>query len=94
MPRESKTQTQAPPIVPPILTSTEASTLELIVSQQFIETQMRHLSKSITTSLGSMFEKLNQSVEYRFQNLSKEINQLKVRMDLYDLTISTPHDTQ
>ena len=44
--------------------------------------------------MGSMFEKLNQSVEYRLQNLSEEINQLKARMDMYDLTTSTPHDTQ
>ena len=44
--------------------------------------------------MGYMFEKLNQSVEYRFQHLSKEINQLKARMDMYDLTTSTPHDTQ
>ena len=55
---------------------------------------MRQLSKSITTSMCSMFEKLNQSVEYRFQNLSEEINQLKARMDMYDLTASTPYDTQ
>ena len=55
---------------------------------------MRQLLESITTSIGSMFEKLNQSVEYRFQNLSKEINQLKARMDMHDLTTSTPQDTQ
>ena len=55
---------------------------------------MRQLSESLTTSMGSMFEKLNQSVEYRFQNLNKEINQLKARMDMYDLTASTPYDTQ
>ena len=41
-----------------------------------------------------MFEKLNQSVEYKFQNLSEEINQLKARMDLYDLTTIAPHDVQ
>ena len=41
-----------------------------------------------------MFEKLNQSVEYKFQNLSVEINQLKARMDLYDLTTTTLHDVQ
>ena len=41
-----------------------------------------------------MFEKLNQSMDYRFQNLSEEINQLKARMNLYDLTTTVPHDTQ
>ena len=44
--------------------------------------------------MGSMFEKFNQLVEYRFQNLSEKINQLKTRMDMYDLTTTTPHDTQ
>ena len=33
-------------------------------------------------------------MEYRFQNLSEEINQLKVRMDLYDLTTTASHDAQ
>ena len=41
-----------------------------------------------------MFEKLNQSMEYRFQKLSEKINQLKARMDLYDLTTTAPHDVQ
>ena len=41
-----------------------------------------------------MFEKLNQFVEYTSQNLSEEINQLKVRMDLYDLTMIALHDVQ
>ena len=42
--------------------------------------------ESITTSIGSMFKKFNQSVKQRFQKLSEKINQLKGRMNLYDLT--------
>ena len=45
--------------------------------------------ESITTSIGSMFKKFNQSVEQRFQKLSEEISQLKSRMDFYDLTATT-----
>ena len=41
VPRESETQTKAPPMVTPFFTSTEASTSESLVSQQSIETQMR-----------------------------------------------------
>ena len=55
---------------------------------------MRQLSESLTTSIGSIFEKLNQYVEYKFQNLSEEINQLKARMDLYDLTTIALPDAQ
>ena len=51
---------------------------------------MRQLSQSITSSIGSMFDKLNQSVESKFQHISEEINQLKDRMDTYDLTTPTP----
>ena len=47
------------------------------------------MTESITTSIDSMFEKFNQLVEQRFQNLSEEVNQLKGRMDLYDLTTTT-----
>ena len=43
---------------------TKISTLELTVSQTYIENQMRQLNESLTTSIGSMFEKLHQSVEY------------------------------
>ena len=57
---------QAPPMEMPSPTTTEAFPSEPIVSQAFIESQMRQLSKSIITSIGSMFEKLNQSVDYRF----------------------------
>ena len=73
---------------------TETSTLEPIVSQAYIENQMRQMTESLTTSIGSMLDKLNQSMEYRFQNLSEEINQLKARMDLYDLTKIATHDVQ
>ena len=74
-----------------ILTFSEASTSKPLVSQKFIETQMRQLLELITTSMDFMFEKLNQSVEYR---LIEEINQLKERIDMHDLTTSTPHDAQ
>ena len=94
MPTQDARDTQAPPMKMPTPTATEASPSKPIVSQAFIKSQMRQLSESITTSIGSIFEKLNQSVEYRFQNLSEEINQLKARMDLYDLTTIAPHDTQ
>ena len=86
--------TQVPLMEMSAPSDTETSTSEPIVSQAYIENQMRQLSESLTTSKGSMFEKLNQSMEYRFQNLSEEINQLKARMDLYDLTTSTPHNVQ
>ena len=33
-------------------------------------------------------------MEYRFQNLSKEINQLKAKIDLYDLTKEITYDVQ
>ena len=75
-------------------TFTEASTSKPLVSQEFIEQQMRQLSQFNTTSMGSMFDKLNQSVEYRFQCISEEINQLKARMDNYDLTKLTPQYDQ
>ena len=84
--------TQEPPMNMLAPTITETSTTEPIVSQAYIESQIRQSSKSLTSSMDSMFEKLNQSVEYKFQNLSKEINQLKARMDLYDLTTMAPHD--
>ena len=45
--------------------------------------------ESITTSIGSMFENFNQSVEQRFQKLSEEISQLKNQMDHYDLMSTT-----
>ena len=44
--------------------------------------------------MGSMFDKLNQSVESRFQSISEKINQFKSRMDIYVLTTSTPQDVQ
>ena len=47
---------------------------------------MKPVIESITTFISSMFEKFNQSVEQRFQNICGKINQLKSRMDLYDLT--------
>ena len=55
---------------------------------------MRQLNESLTTFIGSMFENLHQFMEYKFQNLSEEINQLKARIDLYDLTTTTPHEVQ
>ena len=55
---------------------------------------MRQLSQSINSSMGSMFEKLNQSVESRFELISEEISQLKDRMDAYDLTRSTLQNDQ
>ena len=33
-------------------------------------------------------------MEQRFQNLSEEINQLKGRIDLYDLTTTITHNVQ
>ena len=66
--------------------TTQTPIIEPSVSQSYIDNQMRQMMKSITTSIGSMFEKFNQSVEQRFQKLSEKINQLKSRTDLYDLT--------
>ena len=40
---------------------TEPTTLEPSISQTNIENQMRQLTESLTTLIGSMFEKLNQS---------------------------------
>ena len=68
-------------LAPPI---PESSTLEPTVSQINIEHQMRQLTKSLTTSIGSMFERLNQSMDDKFKQLSEELSQLKARMDLYD----------
>ena len=68
---------------------TQTPIIELSVSQSYIDNQLRQMTESITTSIGSMLEKFNQSVEQRFQNLSEKINQLKSRMDLYDHTINT-----
>ena len=64
----------------------ETPIIEPSVSQSYINNQLRQMTESIITSIGSMFEKFNQLVEQRFQKLSEEINQLKSRMDLYDLT--------
>ena len=64
-------------------------TSQTIVSQSYIEHQMKQMNDSITTSIGSMFDKFQQSVEQRFLNLSEEINQLKGHMDLYDLSTNT-----
>ena len=91
---QDTTNIQVPHIEISTPTVTETSTLEPIVSQAYIESQMRQLSESLTTSVGSTFEKLNHFMEYRCQNLSKEINQLKARMDLYDLISTAPHDAQ
>ena len=44
--------------------------------------------------MGSMFEKLNKSVESTFELISGEISQLKARMDAYDLTRSTLQNDQ
>ena len=81
-------QTEREPLAPPVVTSAptfvEASTFEPTVSQDFIEQQMRLLSQSITSLMGSMFDKLNQSIESRFQRISRKINQLQARMDAYD----------
>ena len=66
--------TQVPTMDMPTPTITETSTLEPIVSQAYIENQMRQMTESLTTSICSMFDELNQSMEYRFQNLSEEIN--------------------
>ena len=70
----------------PTSDTTQTPIIKPSVSQSYIDNQMRQMTKSLTTSIGSMFEKFNQSVEQRFQKLSKKINQLKSRMDLYDLT--------
>ena len=91
---QNERQTQAPPVVTPAPTLTKASTFEPLVSQKNFEQQMRQLSQSITSSMGSMFDKLNQSVESRFQRISEEINQLKAGMDTYDLTRPTQKDDQ
>ena len=92
-------QTEREPLAPPVITPSatifaEASTFEPIVSQKFIEQQMRLLSQSITSSMGSMFDKLNQSIESRFQHISGEISQLQVRMDAYDLNRLSPQIDQ
>ena len=55
---------------------------------------MQQMTESITTSIGSMFDKFHRSVEQRFQSLGKEINQLKGRMDLYDLTTTATPNIQ
>ena len=55
---------------------------------------MQQMTKSFMTSTGSMFNKFHQSVEQRFQSLSEEINQLKGRMDLYDLTTTITPNVQ
>ena len=59
------------------------------MSQSYLENQIRQMTESITTSIGSMFENFSQSVKQRFQNLSEKISQLRGRMDLYDLTATT-----
>ena len=41
-----------------------------------------------------MFERLNQSMDYKFQKLGEKISQLKARMDLHDLTTSTQYVVQ
>ena len=78
----------------PTPNATETSTIEPTVSQAYIKNQMRQLTESLTTSIGSMFDKLNQTMKYKFLNLSEKINQLKARMDLYDLTKEVTHDVQ
>ena len=69
--------------------TTETSSTEPTLSQSYIENQMQQMNESIMNSIGSMFDKFQQSEEQRFLNLSEEINQLKGRMDLYDLTTNT-----
>ena len=86
-PAPSTIDMPAPPTMDlPTSDITQTPIIEPLVSQSYIDNQMRQMTESITTSIGSMFEKFNQSVEQRFQKLSEEINQLKSRMDLYDLT--------
>ena len=80
----------APPTIDmPTAPTVETSIVETTVSQSYIEHQMKQMTDSITTSIGSMFDKFQQSVKQRFLNLSKKINQLKGRIDLYELTINT-----
>ena len=57
----------------PAPNATETSTIEPTMSQAYIKNQMRQLTESLTTSIGSMFDKLNQSVENIFQHISGEI---------------------
>ena len=90
VPAPSAMDTPAPPTMDiPASAPTKTPILEPSVSQSYLENQMRQMTESITTSIGSMFEKFSQSVEQRFQNLSEEISQLRGRMDLYDLTVTT-----
>ena len=49
----------APPIA-------ETSIIESTLSQTYIEHQMKQMTDSITTSIGSMFDKFHQSMEQRF----------------------------
>ena len=68
--------------IPPIMNIPTSATIETPIiepsmSQSYIDNQLRQMTESITTSIGSMLEKFNLSVEQRFQNLSEKINQLK-----------------
>ena len=89
----SAMDTPTPPTMDiPTSDTTQTSIIEPSVSQSYIDNQMRQMMESITTSIGSMFEKFNQSVEQRFQKLSEEISQPKSWMDLYDLMATTAQD--
>ena len=65
-PMEMEQDIQEPPMDMPAPSVTETSTLEPTMSQTYIENQIRQLNESLTTSIGSMFEKLHQSVEHKF----------------------------
>ena len=87
VPAPSTMDTPTPPTMDiPTSDTTQTPIIEPSVSQSYFKNQMRQMTESIIISIGSMFEKFNQSVEQKFQNLSEKINQLKSRMDLYDLT--------
>ena len=90
VPTPSTMDTPTPPTMDiPAFAPTETPISEPLVSQSYRENQMRQMTESIIISIGSMFEKFNQSVEQRFQNLSEEISQLRRWKDLHDLTTTT-----
>ena len=81
----------APHVITSLATTfADASTSAPSVFQNFIEQQMRLLSQSLTGSIGSMFDKLNQTIDSRLQHISSEISQLQTRMDAYDSTRLAP----
>ena len=65
-PVEMEQETQMPSMDMPAPSVTELPTLEPSMSQTNIENQMRQLIESLTASIGSMIERLNQSVDYKF----------------------------